>query len=981
MIIREYFMKNKIYLQSIQGIAGIIALVAIIGFSMAACGDGSGGGDNPPPTDPVVLTMNFTENTGWNEAGHEDWCRWHYKYTGANTKTLDSTKTYVLTGSFTSNVNIDKLTVVFIKEDGWVEVSDYTDIHIPGPITKNARYNFKIPLFPKSNASDLLYVMIGNRENNTNNSTAPVLSFYEFSLEPVNKETAGLAKWTVSGKDINVTDTRRTFAENLGSYQGKNNVFHIKPTYNASTYDHIVMEYDLSAYSGKKIGVEMSFDAWINKEARIAWQMLISPDYPLVCGYLDSTYFLSANTWQTISGNTIVSVPNSGGKLYLSGMQINGAQAYFANATLVITEGSSTPDTAVTLNSVTADGSASSKTTQLTLTFSQAITGLNAANINLGSEISGLTKGTLSGSGPTYTLPVTGFTTGGTLTVSASKLGYNITPSKTVTIYGGSGSGGGGNDGGPFSNLDELKNWLNGKGNNTKDNPYNIKLNFPNLTGLLDYLKGLTGKFFNLDFSGSNMTGIGADAFKGLTNLIRITLPSGINNIGANAFNGCTNLISVTFKGTIPSGSFDTNAFSGLGDLRDKYLAGGAGTYTRQSGGTTWTKQGGGGTDIAAFAGTWNASGNRSIVFSGNTFTYKVNGTTTYSGTFSVSGSTITFNETNLETAETGNFSLSGNTLTLDVGFGVYGTYTKDGSSGGNGGGGDTMTWTIVDVSSIFGSMSEAANVAGIAYSGSRFVAVAGTGKMAYSDNGITWTEVSDSKFGTSDIYAIAYGGGKFVAVGRSGKIAYSDNGTTWTAVADSKFGTTEIIYTITYDDTGFVVGGANGKVAFSSDGITWYAGGDSTFGTNTIRAIASKGVKKVVVGNGGKIAYSSNATYWTAVGDSKFGTGTIYGVACSPYRFVAVGLTKYAYSTDGETWTALDLDFLGFEGIAYVNNKFIAWGGNTYIGTSPDGLTWASAGRVISNENTAYVYCVAWGSNKYVAGLSKGRIAYSTGN
>ena len=424
---------------------GMMTLIAgiMLMFAVSACGglDGDDSGKDKNGGDPggsVLFTWDFTENTGWNQTGHEDWCRWHYKYTGANTSTLDSNKTYVLTASFTSNVDIETLGGQFVKEEDWVQVSDWTDVNITGDIPKNTRYNVKIPLFPKSNVSNFLYVGIGRKV-----TTAPVLSFYQFSLEPVNKETAGLTKWTVSGKDINVTDTKRTFAETI-SYQGKSNVFHIKPTYNASTYDHIVMEYDLNAYKGKKIGVEMSFDAYINKESRIAWQMLISPDYPLVCGYNDSNYFLSANTWHNISGNTIVSVPSGGGKLYLSGMQIIGAEAYFANPSLTITEGSSTPDTAVTLNSVTADGSSSSKTTQLTLTFSQAITGLTAANINLGSSISGLTKGTLSGTGPTYTLPVTGFTAGGTLSVSASKLGYNITPTKTVTIYGSGGSGNGG---------------------------------------------------------------------------------------------------------------------------------------------------------------------------------------------------------------------------------------------------------------------------------------------------------------------------------------------------------------------------------------------------------------------------------------------------------------------------------------------------------------------------------------------------------
>jgi len=95
---------------------------------------------------------------------------------------------------------------------------------------------------------------------------------------------------------------------------------------------------------------------------------------------------------------------------------------------------------------------------------------------------------------------------------------------------------------------------------------------------------------------------------------------------------------------------------------------------------------GGGGTDIASFAGTWNASGNRSIVFSGSSFNYKVNNTTTYSGTFSTSGTTITFNATGLGTAS-GNFTLSAETLVLSNHTwdnSVNGTYTKTGESSSN---------------------------------------------------------------------------------------------------------------------------------------------------------------------------------------------------------------------------------------------------------------------------------------------------------
>jgi len=116
-----------------------------------------------------------------------------------------------------------------------------------------------------------------------------------------------------------------------------------------------------------------------------------------------------------------------------------------------------TPLTDVTFNTVTADGSATKTTTQLTLTFSQAVTGLTANDITL-SGVSGVSKGTFSGSGPTYTLKISGFTSTGTLSVAVgSPAGYNVSGSpRTVTIYrytssgggGGGGSGGGGGGGG-----------------------------------------------------------------------------------------------------------------------------------------------------------------------------------------------------------------------------------------------------------------------------------------------------------------------------------------------------------------------------------------------------------------------------------------------------------------------------------------------------------------------------------------------------
>ena len=92
-------------------------------------------------------------------------------------------------------------------------------------------------------------------------------------------------------------------------------------------------------------------------------------------------------------------------------------------------------DIDVTFNTITANGSETETTTTLTLTFSQVITGLTAGDISL-SGVSGVNKGTFSGSGPSYTLQVNGFSSGGTLSVAVTKSGYAISGSpRTVSIY------------------------------------------------------------------------------------------------------------------------------------------------------------------------------------------------------------------------------------------------------------------------------------------------------------------------------------------------------------------------------------------------------------------------------------------------------------------------------------------------------------------------------------------------------------------
>jgi formylglycine-generating enzyme required for sulfatase activity len=142
----------------------------------------------------------------------------------------------------------------------------------------------------------------------------------------------------------------------------------------------------------------------------------------------------------TLSGSNPYTLPISG---FTSGETLSVAVAKagydinYSPRTVVIfhySESGGNNNTVAAFNSVYANGSPSQTTTQLTLTFDKAISGLTADDITL-SGVSNVNKGTLSGSN-SYTLPISGFTSGGTLSVAVAKASYDINYSpKTVAIF------------------------------------------------------------------------------------------------------------------------------------------------------------------------------------------------------------------------------------------------------------------------------------------------------------------------------------------------------------------------------------------------------------------------------------------------------------------------------------------------------------------------------------------------------------------
>jgi hypothetical protein len=102
----------------------------------------------------------------------------------------------------------------------------------------------------------------------------------------------------------------------------------------------------------------------------------------------------------------------------------------------------------------------------------------------------------------------------------------------------------------------------------------------------------------------------------------------------------------------------------------------------------------------------------------------------------------------------------------------------------------DLTTWNKI-------AFSPEQQINAIAYGKSKFVAVGNNGYIIYSMDGVLWTKVSDSKFGTTNIQNIIYANNKFIAVGSSGKMAYSEDGVSWNSSTFDFKGS--VIYSIVY--------------------------------------------------------------------------------------------------------------------------------------------------------------------------------------
>jgi hypothetical protein len=163
-----------------------------------------------------------------------------------------------------------------------------------------------------------------------------------------------------------------------------------------------------------------------------------------------------------------------------------------------------------------------------------------------------------------------------------------------------------------------------------------------------------------------------------------------------------------------------------------------------------------------------------------------------------------------------------------------------------------------------------AAGVSDYAYAGAR------NGAIHYStDEGHSWTEATQAQtaFPAAAIYALAFNGEKFVAGGAGGRIAWSDDGITWTAIppgtqdrTSAAFGNSAV-NGIAWGAGKWIAVGAAGKMAQSEDGTQWEAIPPGTgpytagFGNSAIQGVAFCDGRFYAVGSGGGMAYSNQVT------------------------------------------------------------------------------------------------------------------------
>ena len=233
---------------------------------------------------------------------------------------------------------------------------------------------------------------------------------------------------------------------------------------------------------------------------------------------------------------------------------------------------------------------------------------------------------------------------------------------------------------------------------------------------------------------------------------------------------------------------------------------------------------------------------------------------------------------------------------------------------------------------------------------------------------GAKWSAVSCPD---GDWVDMAYGNGVFVAVGygfsSANQIITSPDGKNWTVRAVPE---AESWYSVAYGNGLFVAvstTGPNRAMVSKDNGATWTA--ISVPDNNNWRSVTFGNGLFVAVsdtGSGNRAMTSPDGITWTARTTPEdnnfqricFGNGLFVAVAIS-------GTNRIMTSPDGVTWTARSVPSKMWGGVCYGDGQFVAVARDNSVITSSDGITWVT--QIIPPGSHAWS-CVEYGNGLFVA-------------
>lgn len=213
------------------------------------------------------------------------------------------------------------------------------------------------------------------------------------------------------------------------------------------------------------------------------------------------------------------------------------------------------------------------------------------------------------------------------------------------------------------------------------------------------------------------------------------------------------------------------------------------------------------------------------------------------------------------------------------------------------------------------------------------------------------------------------YAEGRFVAAGQHATVVTSVTGNVWeTRYLKAGFTCMGIVYA----DGVYVMIDREGQVARSTDLEAWRV---STIGASSLTDLIHAEGRFVAVGYPSRIYSSQDGETWTPTLIEEESL-QLEGIVFSNGQYITIARGgKILRSTDLEQWTAVFPGYPGTEnrtdnwqGIAYFNGRFIAYGPLERLLVSDDGLSWAEVPLDFDSSLTDHV---VWKDRLWIAGDS----------